>query len=82
MKILKHLLLLALHFLLIHFPKLMMTQRKSFFKDNKIVRGHLLNHMSNSLFDNVVKQKFVKDIWDLLEVKYGREIMLEKRNTW
>ncbi|TYK04309.1 ty1-copia retrotransposon protein [Cucumis melo var. makuwa] len=31
-------------------------------KDNKTVRGHLLNHMSDPMFDLFVAQKSVKDI--------------------
>lgn len=38
-----------------------------FEKGNKKVRGHLLNHMTNSLFDLFVVQKLEKTIWDTLE---------------
>ncbi|KAA0041580.1 ty1-copia retrotransposon protein [Cucumis melo var. makuwa] len=36
-------------------------------KDNKTVRGHLLNHMSEPMFDLFVVQKSAKDIWSTLE---------------
>ncbi|KAA0033482.1 ty1-copia retrotransposon protein [Cucumis melo var. makuwa] len=37
-------------------------------KDNKTVRGHLLNHISDPLF---VAQKSAKDIWSTLKSWYG-----------
>ncbi|TYK04655.1 ty1-copia retrotransposon protein [Cucumis melo var. makuwa] len=40
-------------------------------KDNKTVRGHLLNHISDPMFDLFVVQKFAKDIWSTLESWYG-----------
>ncbi|KAL0320415.1 UNVERIFIED_CONTAM: hypothetical protein Sradi_5303000 [Sesamum radiatum] len=40
-------------------------------RDNKTVRGHLLNHMSNTLFDLFVNQKSAKEIWNTLETRYG-----------
>ncbi|KAL0437603.1 UNVERIFIED_CONTAM: hypothetical protein Sradi_0468200 [Sesamum radiatum] len=40
-------------------------------RDNKTVRGHLLNHMNNALFDLFVKQKSAKEIWSTLETRYG-----------
>ncbi|KAA0026033.1 ty1-copia retrotransposon protein [Cucumis melo var. makuwa] len=39
-------------------------------KDNKTVRGHLLNHMSDPMFDLFVVQKSAKDIWSTLESRY------------
>lgn len=36
-------------------------------KNNKNIRGHLLNHMTNSLFDLSVTYKFVIEIWDSLK---------------
>ncbi|CAH9094480.1 unnamed protein product, partial [Cuscuta epithymum] len=42
-------------------------------KDNKTVRGHLLNHMINNLFDLFVSYKSAKTIWDSLEKKYGAD---------
>ncbi|KAA0048397.1 ty1-copia retrotransposon protein [Cucumis melo var. makuwa] len=42
-------------------------------KDNKTVRGHLLNHMSDLMFDLFVAQKSVKDIWSTLESRYGED---------
>ena len=41
--------------------------KKRFDKDNKTVRGHLLNHMTNSFFDLFVIQKQAKVIWNTLE---------------
>ncbi|KAK4404477.1 Retrovirus-related Pol polyprotein from transposon TNT 1-94 [Sesamum angolense] len=40
-------------------------------RDNKTVRGHLLNHMNNSLFDLFVNYRSAKDIWTTLETRYG-----------
>ncbi|KAA0062062.1 ty1-copia retrotransposon protein [Cucumis melo var. makuwa] len=40
-------------------------------KDNKTVRGHLLNHMSDPMFDLFVVQNSAKDIWSTLESRYG-----------
>ncbi|KAL0337607.1 UNVERIFIED_CONTAM: hypothetical protein Scaly_2035800 [Sesamum calycinum] len=40
-------------------------------KDNKTVRGHLLNHMNNSLFDLFVNYRSAKEIWTTLERRYG-----------
>ncbi|XP_075088212.1 uncharacterized protein LOC142170251 [Nicotiana tabacum] len=45
--------------------------KKKFEKDNKTVRGHLLNHMTNPLFDLFINFKSAKIIWDSLEKKYG-----------
>ena len=47
--------------------------KKKFEKDNKIVRGHLLNHMTNPLFDLFLTYKSAKEIWDSLEKKYGAD---------
>ncbi|XP_070028788.1 uncharacterized protein [Nicotiana sylvestris] len=47
--------------------------KKKFEKDNKIVRGHLLNHMTNLLFDLFINYKSAKFIWDSLEKKYGAD---------
>ena len=44
--------------------------KKKFEKDNKIVRGYLLNHMTNPLFDLFLNYKSAKEIWDSLEKKY------------
>jgi len=41
---------------------------KKFKKDKKVVRGHLLNHMTNCLFDLFVTFKFAKIIWEKLEI--------------
>lgn len=45
--------------------------KKKLEKDNKTIRGHMLNHMSNTLFDLFVNVKSSKKIWELLEKKYG-----------
>ncbi|XP_059310099.1 uncharacterized protein LOC132061272 [Lycium ferocissimum] len=45
----------------------------AFEKDNKTVRGHLLNHMTNPLFDLFVTNKSAKEVWDSLEKKYGAD---------
>ncbi|XP_019239111.1 PREDICTED: uncharacterized protein LOC109219134 [Nicotiana attenuata] len=47
--------------------------KKKFEKDNKTVRGHLLNHMTNPLFDLFINFKSAKVIWDCLEKKYGAD---------
>ncbi|PWA56669.1 hypothetical protein CTI12_AA416470 [Artemisia annua] len=46
---------------------------RKFEKDNRTARGHLLNHMSNSLFDLFINQKSAKVIWETLEKKYGAD---------
>ncbi|XP_074277389.1 uncharacterized protein LOC141601026 [Silene latifolia] len=43
---------------------------KKFEKDNKTARCHLLNHMTNILFDLFAPNKSAKVIWDSLESKY------------
>jgi len=45
--------------------------KAKYVKDNKVVRGHLLNHVTNALFDIFVEQKYAKEIWDNLESRYG-----------
>ena len=45
--------------------------KKRFDKDNKTVRGHLLNHVTNSLFDLFLIQKQAKAIWNTSENRYG-----------
>ncbi|XP_075096523.1 uncharacterized protein LOC142174598 [Nicotiana tabacum] len=47
--------------------------KKKFEKDNKIVRGHLLNHITNPLFDLFINYKSAKVVWDNLEKKYGAD---------
>ncbi|XP_021758404.1 uncharacterized protein LOC110723361 [Chenopodium quinoa] len=44
---------------------------KKFDRDNKFVRGHLLNHMKNNIFDLHVNMKSAKEMWVSLEKKYG-----------
>ena len=46
---------------------------KKYDKDNKTVRCHLLNHMTNTLFDIFMMHKSSKMIWELLEKKYGAD---------
>lgn len=45
--------------------------KKKYEKDNKTVRGHLLTHMANNLFDLFINQKSAKAIWDTLLKRYG-----------
>ncbi|KAL0314018.1 UNVERIFIED_CONTAM: hypothetical protein Sangu_2246200 [Sesamum angustifolium] len=40
-------------------------------RDNKKVRGHLLNHMTNTLFNLFVNHKSARTIWNTLESRYG-----------
>ncbi|KAL0292118.1 UNVERIFIED_CONTAM: hypothetical protein Scaly_2604200 [Sesamum calycinum] len=40
-------------------------------RDNKTVRGHLLNHMTNTLFDFFVNHKSARTIGNTLESRYG-----------
>ncbi|KAL0325120.1 UNVERIFIED_CONTAM: hypothetical protein Sradi_5081300 [Sesamum radiatum] len=40
-------------------------------RDNKTVRCHLLNHMTNTLFDLFVNHKSARTIWNTLESRYG-----------
>ncbi|XP_038889290.1 uncharacterized protein LOC120079196 [Benincasa hispida] len=47
------------------------TDSRKFEKDNKTVCGHLLNHLTSSLFDLFVVQTSVKVIQDTLESRYG-----------
>ena len=42
-------------------------------KDNKWVRGQMLNHMTNKLFDLFVHFNSAKEIWEKLEKKYGAD---------
>ena len=42
-------------------------------KHNKLVRGHLLSHMTNALFDLFINNKSAKSIWETLEKKYGSD---------
>ncbi|XP_070048696.1 uncharacterized protein [Nicotiana tomentosiformis] len=53
--------------------------KKNIKKDNKTVRGHLLNHMTNPLFDLFINYKSAKVIWDNLEKKYGADDAGEKK---
>ncbi|XP_021751875.1 uncharacterized protein LOC110717468 [Chenopodium quinoa] len=52
-------------------PAATMEALKKKEKDNKLVRGHILNHMNNTLFDLFVNFRSSKVIWDSLEKKYG-----------
>uniref|UniRef100_A0A7C8Z952 Uncharacterized protein n=1 Tax=Opuntia streptacantha TaxID=393608 RepID=A0A7C8Z952_OPUST len=54
---------------------------KKFKKDNKIVRGHLFNHMINPLFDPFVIIKFSKIIWEKPEIKGGADGAGKKKYT-
>ena len=53
--------------------------KKRFDKDNKTMRGHLLNHMMNLLFDLFVIQKQAKVIWNALENRYGGDDARRKK---
>lgn len=53
--------------------------KKKYKKDNKTIRGHLFNHMNNSLFDLFVNQKSSKVIWDILEQRYGGDDARKKK---
>ncbi|KAL0349666.1 UNVERIFIED_CONTAM: hypothetical protein Sradi_4115800 [Sesamum radiatum] len=44
--------------------------KQKYNRDNKTVRGHLLNHMNNSLFILFVNYRSAKDIWTTLETRY------------
>ncbi|KAK9667654.1 hypothetical protein RND81_13G002700, partial [Saponaria officinalis] len=46
---------------------------KKYDKDNKTARCHLLNHMTNTLFDLFMIHKSAKTIWELLDKKYGAD---------
>ena len=52
---------------------------KKFEKDNKTVGRHLLNHMTNLLFNLFITIKSTKIIWKKLEVKYGADDALKKK---
>ncbi|KAL0342877.1 UNVERIFIED_CONTAM: hypothetical protein Sangu_1175100 [Sesamum angustifolium] len=49
-------------------------------KDNKTIRGHLLNYMTNTLFDLFVNHKSAGTIWNMLESRYGG-YDAERKNT-
>lgn len=48
-----------------------MTFDRDYNKDNKTFIGHLLNHMTNVLVVLIVPYKYAKEVWDILEKKYG-----------
>ena len=52
---------------------------KKFEKDNKMVRGHPLNHMTNPLFHLFVIFKSAKIIWEKLEIKYEADDTEKKK---
>ena len=56
---------------IVHTKQVDEESRKNYEKDNQTIRGHLLNHMSNPLFDLFATHKSAKEIWNLLEKKYG-----------
>ncbi|KAL0427898.1 UNVERIFIED_CONTAM: hypothetical protein Slati_2964600 [Sesamum latifolium] len=45
--------------------------KQKYDRDNKTMRGHLLNHMNNSLFNLFVNYGSAKEIWTTLETRYG-----------
>ncbi|KAL0381502.1 UNVERIFIED_CONTAM: Retrovirus-related Pol polyprotein from transposon TNT 1-94 [Sesamum angustifolium] len=48
-------------------------------KDNKTARGHLLNYMTNTLFDLFVNHKNARTIWNTLESRYGGDDVRRKK---
>ncbi|XP_074266195.1 uncharacterized protein LOC141588662 [Silene latifolia] len=42
-------------------------------KHNELVRGQMLSHMSNPIFDLFTNNKYAKSIWETLEKKYGAD---------
>ncbi|KAL0333031.1 UNVERIFIED_CONTAM: hypothetical protein Scaly_2204600 [Sesamum calycinum] len=48
-------------------------------RDNKTVRCHLLNHMTNTLFDLFVNHKSSWTIWSTLESRYGGDDAYRKK---
>ncbi|KAL0451543.1 UNVERIFIED_CONTAM: hypothetical protein Slati_1132400 [Sesamum latifolium] len=48
-------------------------------RDNKTLRGHLMNHINNTLFDLFVNQKSAKEIWYTLETRYGGDDVGRKK---
>ncbi|KAA0041609.1 ty1-copia retrotransposon protein [Cucumis melo var. makuwa] len=46
------------------------TDPEKYAKD-KIILGHLLNHISDPMFDLLVAKKFANDIWSTLKSRYG-----------
>jgi len=55
------------------------TSKKKLEKDNKFACSHLLNNISNPLFDLFVIFKFAKAIWTKLEAKYGSDDVGKKK---
>ncbi|XP_021743226.1 uncharacterized protein LOC110709322 [Chenopodium quinoa] len=49
------------------------SEIKKFDRDNKFIRGHLLNSMKNNIFDLYVNMKSAKEMWESLEKKYGAD---------
>ncbi|KAL0453474.1 UNVERIFIED_CONTAM: hypothetical protein Slati_1325500 [Sesamum latifolium] len=47
--------------------------KQKYDRDNKTVRGHLLNHMNNSLFNLFVNYRSAKEIWATPETRYGSD---------
>jgi len=57
------------------------VSKMKFEKDNRTMTGHLLNHMTNPLFDLFVTYKSTKEIWNSLEKKYDVIKQLLKHNV-
>ncbi|GJX40181.1 zinc finger, CCHC-type containing protein [Tanacetum coccineum] len=55
------------------------SQRSKCENDDYICRGHILNGMSDSLFDIYQNVESAKDLWDSLESKYMAEDALSKK---
>ncbi|XP_058723154.1 uncharacterized protein LOC131594960 [Vicia villosa] len=46
---------------------------KEYKSDNKAVRGHMLSHVTNLIFDLLAAHRCAKVIWELLEAKYSTD---------
>ena len=49
------------------------AQRKKWEEDGLICRGHILNTLSDHLYDLYTSMKSSKEIWNALKVKYKTE---------
>ncbi|CAM8956477.1 unnamed protein product [Rhodiola kirilowii] len=54
-------------------------KRSKWENDDYICRGHILNGMSDLLFDLYQNVEFAKELWDALEAKYMQEDALSKK---
>ncbi|KAE8681800.1 Serine/threonine-protein kinase ICK [Hibiscus syriacus] len=51
-------------------------------KDNKMVQGHLLSHMSNKLFDMFLRERSANAIWETLEKKYDEKSIMDQDHDY